>query len=569
MRVLAHLVLLLVLGLPPAHAAPVVTVKGRTSLRVIGVSRTASGVAVQGELLDRDLGTGVKERVIEVVLVEGDSVRTRRVMTDADGRFTLSIPGVAPTLTSFRVSARFRGDHEYAADAQDPQELDVTKASLELELGSEGELDGSRASQQLKVRTVAEGQPVSVQLSLRLEGGRHLGTLQTGADGKGALEVRTRDLGELGSAVLVAHFAGDERFNPVTRRHELLLSSPVSLTLQAPELEAAADGEIVLAGTVRDTRAPLAGATVALEAMGRHTASALSDGAGHFAFRLSAAEFPPGRLELVARFTPTQLWHRAAASPLLAITILPPRPIPVGRYLALTTATLLTLTILLLVRFAPSLRRILARRGRRPREEVAPGADGDEPPPVAAGVQFSRRGLRGMIHPAFDVSGRIFDASDRIPIAGAEVTVVDANGVSLHELESAADGSFRIPPLPAGQHTVHVLRRGYVSERFAVQLPHRGNLHDVRVDLAQVRVRILELYRGATLRLLPAKERWACWTPRETVRHVGRQAGRRLLPLEDLTLLLERAYWSGALCEESELPQAVRLAGGVSLEDRG
>lgn len=568
MRVLAHLVLLLVLALPRAHAAPVVTVKGRTSLRVIGVSRTASGVAVQGELLDRDLGTGVKERVVEVVLVEGDSVRTRRVMTDADGRFNLSIPGVAPTLTSFRVSARFRGDHEYAADAQQPQELDVTKASLEIELGSEGELDGSLASQRLKVRTVSDGQPVSVPVSLRLEGGRHLGTLQTAADGNGALRVSTRDLGELGSAVLVAHFAGNERFNPVTRRHELLLSSPVSLTLQAPELEVAADGEIVLAGIVRDTRAALAGATVALEAMGRHTASALSDGAGHFAFRLSASEFPPGRLELVARFTPTQIWHRAAASPLLAITILPPRPIPVGRYLALTTATLLTLAILLLVRFAPSLRRILTRRGRRPREDGAPVA-GDEPPPVAAGVQFSRRGLRGMIHPAFDVSGRIFDASDRIPLAGVEISVVDANGVSLLELESAADGSFRIPSLPAGQHTVHVLHRGYVSERFAVQLPHRGNLHDVRVDLAQVRVRILELYRGATLGLLPAKERWACWTPRETVRHVGRKAGRRLPPLEDLTLLLERAYWSGALCDESELPQASRLANGVSLEERG
>ncbi len=559
----------LVLVAPPALAAPVVTVKGRTSVRVLGVQRSASGVVVQGELLDRDLGGGVKDRQVEITFVEGDAVRTRRVATDADGRFTLLLPGVSTTLQTFRISARFRGDHEYAADAQDPQELDVTKAALELELGA-SDLDGTSASHPLHVRTRSEGQPVSVAVSLRIEGGRHLGTVQTGADGSATLRVTSRDLGELGTAVLIAHFAGDARFNPTSRRHEILLSSPVALTLSAHESEVAADGEILLTGSVRDARAPIPGATIALEAMGRHAASALSDSAGRFAFRLSAAEFPPGRLELTARFTPTLIWHRAATSPLLTLQILPPRPIPVGRYVALVIATLLTLAVLLLVRFAPALRRLLGARGtrrRRPRPSEEAGRL-DELPEVASGVEFSRRGLRGLIRPAFDVSGTVVDASDRIPVAGAELSVVDANGVAVVETTSGARGEFAIPALPAGLHTVVVQRHGYVSERFSVQLPHRGNLHAVRINLAQVRVRILELYRAATISLLPAKERWACWTPRETVRHAGRRAGRRLAPLEDLTLLLERAYWSGAILDEAALPDAARLAESVSVEDR-
>ena len=121
------------------------------------------------------------------------------------------------------------------------------------------------------------------------------------------------------------------------------------------------------------------------------------------------------------------------------------------------------------------------------------------------------------------------------------------------ELFSDAAGKFKVPGLAAGLHEIKVTKPGYVSEIFHVQIHHRGSLHGIRVDLVQVRVRLLEIYRKATLPLLPEENLWACWTPRELTRHVGSRAGRKLWPLENLTALLENAYWSSMPAEEEVL----------------
>ena len=75
----------------------------------------------------------------------------------------------------------------------------------------------------------------------------------------------------------------------------------------------------------------------------------------------------------------------------------------------------------------------------------------------------------------------------------------------------------------------------------------------------QVRVRLLELYRQAALPLLPGRDLWARWTPRELARHVGTRAGRRHPTLEELTGLLERAYWSGLPPPEELIVEAREL----------
>ncbi len=128
------------------------------------------------------------------------------------------------------------------------------------------------------------------------------------------------------------------------------------------------------------------------------------------------------------------------------------------------------------------------------------------------------------------------------------------------ELRSGRSGKFETPRLHDGEYMVEVSRQGYVSERFNARLPHRGSLHGVRVDMVQVRVRILEVYRHTAAALLPREELWACWTPRELLHHLGRKTGRRVRPLELLTRLLEYCYWGTEPAGEEMLRQARLMA---------
>ena len=155
------------------------------------------------------------------------------------------------------------------------------------------------------------------------------------------------------------------------------------------------------------------------------------------------------------------------------------------------------------------------------------------------------------------------DATDTLLIVNAEVVITAPSGEVIHRCQTNGMGRFSTTDLPAGMFKVTVSRGGYVSESFRCQIPHRGTLNGLRVDLVQVRVRVLEMYRDAALPLLPNEECWAHWTPRDLVHHLGRRAGRRHVVLEKLTRLLERVYWAREPAEESVLPQARDLASGV------
>jgi len=533
-------------------AAPTVTVRGRASIRVVGVYSRPEGTTVVGELQDRDLGTGIGGRTIELQVNDGRGTRTLRATTDASGRFTATLP---PGGTSFRVSARFDGDLTYAGEAQEPQSLDVSKQTLEITLATDAELDAAHAFHTLRITTLAEGKPVPVIVSLRTDRGRDLGQVHTGARGEATARLETASLGEPGPFGIQAYFAGDDRHNPASRRLEAVLVTSVDLTLRAAARTVEADESIRLEGEARDRGGAISGAIINLEVMGRTTATAVTDAEGRYSFKVAAAEYPPGRLDLVARHAPVVIWRRAAASPPVEIEIRVPRPIPLRFYLAPALATLAVILVLLGIRFLPALRRALQARA-----EEAPPPAGEEPEPLRSGLRPSRSsaGFRTLIRQAFDLWGVVWDPTDKRPLAGATITIAGLDGGTT--CASDRDGRFNVPRLPGGVHQVTVSLAGYVHETFPIQIPHRGHLHDVRVELVQVRVRLLEIYREAAVPLLPDRELWARWTPRELVRHIGARAGRRQRDLEDLTLLLEGAYWSGRPPAEELLEQARGLA---------
>jgi hypothetical protein len=538
-----------------SSAAPVLTVKGHTIIRLLGIVRTAEGAILSGQLQDRDLGSGVAQRSVVVSYREGGATRTVRATTDENGEFRALLPG---TGTAFQVEARFAGDLNYASESYPAETLDVTKQNVELELAGGNELDASKPSQRVLLRARADGQPVRIALTLRSDRGSGLARLQTDARGEAAVTLATSDLGAPGRLEIFVHFAGDDRLNPATRRFGITLTTPVQITLRAVEPRVETGDEIKLEGLVRDVSGPLAGATVHLDVMGRQTASTVSDGSGRFSFRQDASDFPPGRLDLVARYAPAVAWRRPSSSAPVEVVIQAPRPIPLRLYLAPALFTCAVLLVLLALRRGPALLRWL--RALRSDEDGEPTLI-DEIEVVRSGLRPSRSsgGLRALVRQAHDVWGTVWDPTDRCPLPGATLQLLGPGGQTL-VAQADAHGRFKVQALADGIYRVRVLAAGYVTEQFDLQIPHRGQLHDVRVDLVQVRVRLLELYREAALPLLPDRELWARWTPRELLRHVGSRAGRRMPPLDELTGLLERAYWSGHPPAEQLIVDARGLA---------
>jgi hypothetical protein len=545
----------------PARGAPQVTVKARTLLRVLDVRRAADGVVVAGDLRDRDLLSGIPNRRVWISVEHGGVVWTRWTRTDRHGAFRVRMPRAA---ASMQLAVRFGGDASYAAQAPAPQVVDISRGTLDLQLSLERELDAAAAQQAIPVRTQQAGRPVSVQLFFYTESGKLLGRVQTSRQGRGTLRFPTARLRRPGPVTISGVFPGDAALNPLVRRYETVLVAPVELSLAAHQRQVSADGVVELAGRIRDPLGPVAGATVEIRAMGRHGASARSDAGGQFRARLRASDFPAGSLDLVARFTPQVVWRRAARSLPVEVEVLAPRPVPPELYLLPWVATLLALAVLAALRFWPlllGLWRLAWGRRPKPRGEAEPDR------PLRSGVRLARRTLRSMMSQALDINGEVWDAVETRLLPGARVTLqpiepldhVDQPGTVL-SLTTDGQGRFASGPLAAGSHQVTVSVAGYVSERFGVQVPHRGTYHGVRVDLVPVRIRLLEIYKQAALPLLPDEGLWGCWTPRELMYHRGRLSGRRNPPLEQLTLLLEHAYWSPLAVDERHLERARALA---------
>jgi hypothetical protein len=128
--------------------------------------------------------------------------------------------------------------------------------------------------------------------------------------------------------------------------------------------------------------------------------------------------------------------------------------------------------------------------------------------------------------------------------------------VSESKKQPESTGSFAFEGLEAGEWHAEVSAPGHVSERFALSLPHRGELRGVRIDLVPVRERVFQLYRRAAEPVLPEARLWGIWSPRQIVDHV--RAKRPSPALAELTDFVEEVYFSPRVTEEA----AIELAEG-------
>lgn len=555
MRSLAPLTLILLMA-APAWGAPKLLVRARTVIRDVEKIQRADGhTVVKGRLLDKDFRHGIPRRRIEASVIHGGSEDTLVTRTNRLGNFAFLLPRKKGV---YKVSFRFGGDQIYARKVTPLWKIDVTKLNLHLDLALSSTLDAAKKTQSLTATARSGGALVSVPVVLSTGRGVILARFTTSAAGKARVTFPTSRLGKPGPINLIATFHGNREINPISLRYETILETPVYLTLEADQKEVPADEEVELSGRASDPTGPVAGVTITLHAAGALAGSAVTDADGDYSFKLATGSYPPGELELAARYSPNVIWRRAGRSDTVELTVLAPQPIPVRLYAVPAIFTAALLICLVIYRFRRELAGAVRSRTARIKKPKTVKQQ-----PVVGGVRHARRTFRSLITQSTTVSGEVWDATDTRLVVGAEVVLKTPSGEVVHRCETNGVGRFDTGDLPACMLTVTVSRGGYVSESFRCQIPHRGTLNGLRVDLVQVRVRVLEMYRDAALPLLPKEEYWAHWTPRDLVHHLSRRAGRRLKVLEKLTRLLEAVYWSKDPANESVLPRARDLADGV------
>ncbi|WP_428264344.1 carboxypeptidase-like regulatory domain-containing protein [Haliangium sp.] len=538
---------------PSAQAAPVVRVKARTDVKMMPVViGDSGGILVRGELLDQVTKEPLPSQVVEV---SANGYR-RRVRTDRDGQFAVHFDIDAD---GYDIDATFVATEHLAASTARMSDVTVEKQNLVLDLVVEDPaLTGNTIDVTVRARA-AGGGAVEVPIELYVGDGdelSYLAELRTDARGGAARSIERRSLGSLGRKRLVARFTGDVRYNPAETYTELLLSTSTRLTLAlastAIAYEDTLDGEGVLAD---ENEVGVAGATVSLLRAGRPLVSALTDGEGRFRMRVPGAELGPGTVSVQAAYEPLQSWYRDSRSGVVAVTVAEPRPVPIAHTLAAFGATAMAMLAFLGLRTRPW-QGWLARMRRS--EDAQSKDDATKThltvsAPIRGGVKISRTGLvAGLRRPhVYSFTGMVRDAVTARPVV-SEVSV-DCAGERLAQ-SCTGSGGFEFKDLAAGVWQVLVQRDGYVSERFAVPVPHRGEYTDTRVDLVPVRERIFSMYRELAEPLLPDPEKWGIWTPRQIFEHVRRRSPASAL--SELTDFVEENYFSQRTPLESILTEA-------------
>lgn len=528
-----------------AAAAPTISIRTRAEVALRSVRRADdTHVIVRGDLKDRATGAGLADQTVRVG-VRGSFVVVR---TAEDGSFEAVVPA-APGAVD--VQLEYEGTSGVDPGGLTVPGVDPTKAPVDFTLAVEPAFDGLLVT----VNALVDGAGVSLPVTLRITPAdadepsveRRISTNQQ-------VPVRRRDALGAGSRRLTARFTGDAGHAPASASAVVQLASTTKTTLAFADDELGFDATVRARGRVTDADGtPLPRITVSLLGKERRRlGSAVTDKQGAYAIDVEAELLGAGRHTLIAAAETREAWLQPSDAS-ASITVGAPRPIPI----AITIATFV-LTAVTVLGF------VFARR-RREAERRAPVADEgrvhEEP---RGGLEVGRASLVSTLRRASDhgFAGTVRDSVRGRPIAGA--TIVLSLGADARRADSGEDGRFALEQLAPGEWTARVAAPGHVAERFAVGVPHRGELRGVRVDLVPVRERVFSIYRHAALPLLPRPELWGVWSPRQIVDHV--RAQRPPVALAALTSFVEEVYFSGRVSDEVVLVEAEAKAADVITE---
>jgi hypothetical protein len=526
-----------------AQAAPQVEIKGKSALTLTKVKTRDDGVEITGQLVDKLTNEGLAGQNVSVT-IDGT---TESAITQPDGTFRVVLPQAAPG--PLKVQLGYTGTR--SVDHADPLTVttDPSKQQIELSITKLGdEPTGAR----LRIAAIGEDGPVdnlAVTLAVAAQTTETFKDVRTGASGT-EVSLSRKDAGGPGMYRLRAIYKGDDHDQPATKEVLIELASSTVTSMQLSATKLAYEDDLVARGKViDDDDRPVAGATVTLTSGDHRLAQGATGDDGAYRFNVEGSVLGPGELGLQVQADPGKSYVKSSRSDPQIVKVSNPAPVPVSYTIAAFLATGLAAAAFFVARKKPWLR----LRRAAPPAEAAAGEDLSIDVGVG-GLVVAKPGIVSTLRRAQDdgFSGVVRDNVRGRPIADAVVLLV--LGDAEREVRSAADGAFAIEHLGIGEWRAEVAAPGHVTERFAVSIPHRGELRGVRVDLVPVRERVFQLYRRAAEPVLPEPRLWGIWSPRQIVDHV--RTKRPTPALAELTDFVEEIYFSPRVAAESMLAQA-------------
>jgi hypothetical protein len=532
----------ILLALGVAEAGPTVEIRAQTQLSLARVKRLDAGkVEVTGGLYDKLTGQGIAGQRVSVSIAGGPPVA---VTTEADGSFRVAMPageGTQEVALGYEGAARL--------EKATPLVVKTDPAKEQVELAIAKVADDPTGARIVVTATTDTG-PVTLPVQLEIgavtdDALAPLSTVETGRE----LLLTRKQAGGPGVYRLRATFTGDDTRQAASASLplELLSSTTTSMHLSATKL--AFEDELVVTGRVLDDdRAPVAHAAVALVSTDRRLAQGATTVEGTYRFAIEAEILGSGRFVIQVQTDPGKAFISGSRSPPENVDIAPPQPVPVSYTVAAFLATAVAAGGFFAARQKPW------RKLRRPAPPADVPSEQREIEQQQGGLVVARPGVVATLRRAHDdgFSGVVRDTVRGRPVSDAAVRL--SLGDRERSIRTGADGSFALEQLEPGEWRAEIAAAGHLTERFAITIPHRGELRGVRVDLVPVRERVFQLYRRAAEPVLPEARLWGIWSPRQIVDHV--RSKRPSPALADLTDFVEEIYFSPRVADETVLPLA-------------
>ena len=542
--------------LPHAEAAPVVKVRARTKIVMNPVRRSNVGVQVSGRLVD---------------VFNGDPVPVARVAVRMSGQVNTATTDPNGTFRTrfqlgdgrYDIEVEYDGDEYYTPAELILGNVDVSKRSLTLTV-SATEVAHSKNNIEVQIRARSDVGGVDVPIDLYAGPGladlEHVEQISTDPDGNASYSLPRAKLGRPGRKSLQVRFRGNLAFNPAQADAEFLLTTETAISFSANSESIAFEDSFKGSGQVVDiTGAGIRGEPVSLVVGSRRVGQALTDREGRFTVKAPGSAIGTGRFNVQAVFEPSKPWYRKSRSELFKVEVGEPEPVPVTYTLAAFGATALAMMAFIGLRNKPWEPWLARLKKRAPEDKNDQRQDGaDEERQVSHGLQLARPSLVSSLRRPheIDFTGVVRDGTRLRPLGGAYVKLIHSEG-DVRETYTESNGRFAFKGLDNGEWRVVARAHGYVSERFTLAIPHRGELRDAHVDLLPVRERIFAMYREVAQPLLPNRELWGVWTPRQIFDHV--RSERPSSALADVTDFVEETYFSQRTPLESILDHAREL----------
>ena len=538
-----HAIVLCTLVAASAIAAPQVDIRARTRLSLTKVKvRDVDQVEVTGQLVDKLTGDGIGGQSV-VVTIGGV---TESALTQPDGSFHAILSADPGPL---HVGVGFAGNR--ALDSADPLGVDTDPAKQQIEL-SITKVGDDPVGARIKVSATGDDGPIDVPIALSIapQGSDVFHGLPGSVTANRLIfTIARKDAGGPGMYRLRAAFVGDDHTQAAAREVLLELTSLTQTTIKVAKTALAYEDDLVVTGAVVDDDArPVADAAVTLMSGDRRLAQGTTDPSGGYRFRVEAALIGERDVRVQVQADPGKSYVKPSRSSAVEIRIAAPQPVPVSYTVAAFVATALAGAAFFVARTRPW------QRLRKPTTPADQTDEDDALAPVVGGLVAARPGIVSTLRRPSDdgFAGVVRDTVRGRPIVHATIHLV--LGTTTHELHTAEDGTFAREGLEPGEWRASVAADGHVTERFAVTIPHRGELRGVRVDLVPVRERVFQLYRRAAEPVLPEARLWGIWSPRQIVDHVR---GKRPTPaLAELTDFVEEIYFGPRLAAEGVLELA-------------